>query len=254
MFAWLRRRRRRALLARPFPPDWLAVLQGLPFYGRLDARGQARLRDDLRVLIAEKEWEGCGGLQLTDAMRVTIAAQASLLILAVEHDYYRNVDSILVYPSGYRSAPYSDRSGVVHEGPGNLGEAWQRGPVVIAWDAVRDGVANDHDGRNLVLREFAHKLDQLDGLADGTRPLGSSAAMAAWVRIMTREFQELRAAADDGRATLLDRYGATNPAEFFAVATECFFERGAELRERHRELYGVLCEYYGQDPAGRERA
>lgn len=251
LLAPLRQRSRRALLAAPFPPAWLDVLHELPFYRQLDERGQARIRDDLRVLIAEKNWEGCGGLQLTDAMQVTIAAQASLLLLNLEHEYYPGVTSILVYPSAFRSMAKADAGGVVRPGADHLGEAWSTGPVVLAWDASQHGAYDPDDGHNLVLHEFAHKLDLLDGLADGTPPLDCGDELRAWVAAMSAEFAALRAAAAGGRATVLDRYGATNPAEFFAVATECFFERAVALRARHAALYECLCDYYQQDPAAR---
>ncbi|MCR9248092.1 MAG: zinc-dependent peptidase [bacterium] len=245
----LRHRARRKLIEEPFPADWQPHLGRLPFYRALDARGQERIRDDLRVLVAEKEWEGCGGLELTDEIRVTIAAQASLLLLNIEHEYYRHVESILIYPSTFKSVPQQDGAGVVHEGRAHLGEAWRRGPVVLAWDASRHGALDPKDGHNLVLHEFAHKLDLLDGLADGTPPLPDAERLQAWVSTMTREFEALRIASAAGRATVLDYYGATNPAEFFAVATECFFEKSARLRRQHGALYAVLRDYYGQDPA-----
>lgn len=254
-FDWLFRPRRhaarRALLAAPVPAAWQSILDRLPFYRHLDERGQQRIRDDLRVLIAEKNWEGCGGLVLTDEIRVTIAAQASLPLLNIEHDYYPDVLSILVYPGTYRTMPHADANGIVQEGQPNLGEAWRGGPVILAWDAAEGGALHPRDGHSLVLHEFAHKLDMLDGLADGTPPLKDRGAFAAWVAMMSAEFTRVRTAAANGTATLLDQYGATNPAEFFAVATECFFERGRELLQQHPSLYGVLRDYYQQDPAAR---
>ena len=255
LFDWLFRPRRhearKELLAQPFPDDWQTILHRLPFFGALDARGQDRIRDDLRVLIAEKDWEGCGGLELTDEIRVTIAAQAALLLLNIEHEYYKHVRSILIYPSAYRTMPHQDAAGVVREGQANLGEAWRRGPVVLSWDAAKHGALDPEDGHNLVLHEFAHKLDMLDGLADGTPPLDDQPQFKRWVETMTDEFRQLRSAAETGRATLLDHYGATNPAEFFAVATECFFEKADKLRTRHPSLYAILRDYYHQDPAER---
>lgn len=248
----LRTWRRRRLLAQPFPPQWLPFVEALPFYRRLDVLGQQRLRDDLRVLIAEKNWEGCGGLSLTDEMRVVIAATASLLLLGIEHDYYRDVTSILVYPAGWRKPASIDERGVLHGDAHHLGEAWQTGPVVLAWRAARHGSIDPDDGKNLVLHEFAHKLDMLDGAADGRPPLRARGDGAPWRDTMRREFAALVKADRQGQATLLDGYGASNPAEFFAVATECFFERSIALRERHAELYAVLRRYYGQDPALRE--
>ena len=227
------------------------MVQRLPFYRALDDRGQGRIRDDLRVLVAEKDWEGCGGLELTDEIRVTIAAQASLLLLNIEHEYFKGVNTILVYPSAYKTAPHRDAAGVVSEGQANLGEAWRGGPVVLAWDASLQGALHPRDGHNLVLHEFAHKLDMLDGLADGTPPLDSESQFKSWVETMSREFQQLRDAAKTGHATVLDTYGATNPAEFFAVATECFFEKAKKLQQRHATLYACLKDYYHQDPASR---
>jgi len=249
----LRHRARKRLLAEPFPEAWLPILKGLPFYRALDERGQERIRDDLRVLIAEKEWEGCGGLELTDEIRVTIAAQASLLLMNIDHEYFYNVKTILVYPSAYRTMPRTDAAGVVQQGQANLGEAWQRGPVILSWDATLHWALDAKDGHNLVLHEFAHKLDMKTGAADGTRPLRDREQHAAWVATMTTEFNALRDAASRGRATVLDHYGATNPAEFFAVATECFFEKSARLRSRHPSLYALLSDYYQQDPAAPRR-
>jgi Mlc titration factor MtfA (ptsG expression regulator) len=253
LFAWLKRRRRRRLLAAPFPAVWLAHLRrNVAAYEILTEAEQARLRDDLRVFIAEKSWEGCGGLTVTDEIRVAIAAQACLLLLGVEHDYFERVRTILVYPTAYRSPDGEvGPDGVVREGIGRLGEAWHRGPVVLAWDEVRAGGQNHRDGRNVVLHEFAHQLDFLDGLIDGTPPLRDAEQYREWQRVMTAEFDRLRADVERGRATLLDAYGATNPGEFFAVATECFFEKPRQLQEQHPEVYEVLRGYYCQDPACR---
>ena len=253
IFGWLRRRRRRKLLAKPFPVGWLSYLDGLPFYGTLSPDEQTRVRGVVRVLVDEKNWEGCGGLVLTDEIRVTISAQAALLLLGFEHEYYPRVQSILVYPSTFvvqgRSTGSKDdiRSGR----QATLGEAWKGGPVVLAWDASRLGGANDEDGRNIVLHEFAHKLDFRDDVADGTPLLKDGKQYEAWHRIMTAEYERLVKKAESGRPTLLDKYGATQPAEFFAVATECFFEKSRQLKKKHPELYDLLRTYFGQDPAER---
>lgn len=247
----LRTWRRRRLLAQPFPPAWEPHLARLPFYERMEATSRQRLRDDLRILIAEKNWEGCGGLALTDEMRVVIAATAALLLLGLDHDHYQRVSSILVYPSGWRVPGRMSPSGELQPERSHLGEAWQQGPVVLAWDAARHGSFDPKDGHNLVLHEFAHQLDFMDGIADGRPPLRASTDARTWRETLQREFDALTAADDRGKKTLLDPYGATNPAEFFAVATECFFERGPSLRARHPALYDELRRYYGQDPAGR---
>ena len=253
LFDWLFRPRRhearRELLAKPFPDAWQPFLKRLPFFAALDERGQGRIRDDLRVLVAEKNWEGCGGLEMTDEIKVTVSALASLLLLNIEHEYYKHVHSILVYPSAYKTVPQRDATGVVREGQANLGEAWRRGPVILSWDATQRGALDPKDGHNLVFHEFAHKLDMLDGSADGTPPLENKSQFTEWVKTMGAEFQKLRDDAQARRATVLDTYGATNPAEFFAVATECFFEKGRKLKQRHPSLYSALQHYYHQDPA-----
>ncbi|MCZ6795055.1 MAG: zinc-dependent peptidase [Planctomycetota bacterium] len=255
LFSWLKRRRRRRLLARPFPLAWEDHVGALPFFPQLADEEKRRLRDILRVIVEEKSWEGCGGLEVDEEIQVTIAAQAALLILAMEHDHFRRVQSILVYPGAFE-VPATRR------GPGGvlqvstspvLGLAQLRGPVVLAWDEVRRGGKNWRDGRNVVLHEFAHKLDMLDNCADGTPPIRCREQYAAWVRIMSDEYEELVERAEKGKPTLLDKYGATNPAEFFAVSTECFFEKSLSMERKHPSLHDLLRTYYGQDPAARER-
>jgi Mlc titration factor MtfA (ptsG expression regulator) len=253
IFGWLRRRRRRRLLAKPFPAEWLPYLDGLPFYGTLARDEQERVREIVRVLQSEKNWEGCGGLVLTDEICVVISAQAALLVLGFEHDYYPRVRSILVYPSTFvvQGRDTGSKGDIRSERQATLGEAWSRGPVVLAWDASRLGGANAEDGRNVVLHEFAHKLDFRDDVVDGTPILREGEQYEAWHRIMTVEYESLVAKAESGRPALLDKYGATEPAEFFAVATECFFEKSRQVRKKHAELYELLRTYYGQDPAER---
>ena len=191
---------------------------------------------------------------MTDEIKVNIAAQAALLILNVEHNYYCRVRSILVYPSTFVLPDENVSGGIRVQGKTPvLGLAAHRGPVVLAWDAARHGSYNPADGRNVVFHEFAHKLDMLDDYADGTPPLRNRKQYKTWVRIMTVEYDALVDRAERRRATLLDKYGAEEPAEFFAVATECFFEKPRPMKRRHAELYAVLSDYYRQDPAGRGR-
>lgn len=230
---------------------WGEIVPGLPFHATLEPEERTRLLEIARVFDAETRWEGCGGLELTPAMRVTIAAQAAFLLLGLEDRYFSEVESVFVYPStyirpGHVRATEEDIRAL-------LGEAWLRGPVVLAWDSARGGALHPHDGRNLVLHEFAHKLDMEDGFIDGTPPIARN-AYPRWREVFTREFERLREDAGKGRRTVLDPYGATNPGEFFAVATETFFEQGQRLRKEHPELYTLMREYYQQDPAGRPRA
>ena len=254
-FSWLRRRRRRKLLATPFPDAWRRLLGRLPFYATLSEDESARLRDILRVIVVEKNWQGCGGLAMSDEIKVTVSASAALLLLNLEHNYYRRLQSIVVYPSTIVAHDRRHAGGIVTEGRQPvLGLAFLRGPVVLAWDSVVQGVQNPRDGRNVVLHEFAHKLDMLDDLADGTPQLEGHEHYQEWVRVMTEEDEDLVEADIKGRRTVLDKYGATNPAEFFAVATECFFEKSRTLKRKEPELYDVLRSFYKQDPAERGEA
>jgi Mlc titration factor MtfA (ptsG expression regulator) len=175
-------------------------------------------------------------------------------LLGLEDTSFDRVLSILVYPQGYEAPDLDALSlGGVEARSARLGEAHYRGPVVLAWDEVlRDG-RHPSSGKNLVLHEFAHQLDMLDGVVNGTPPLRDVEQYRRWERVMTGEFKRLRSAAGAGRATLLDQYGATNEGEFFAVATECFFDQPVALAEYHPGLYEVLRDYYRQDPAARCR-
>lgn len=251
----LRRRGRRGrarLRGRRFPRAWSDVLKrNVPQYRYLSDEERGRLQGHIQVFLAEKRFEGCGGLEMTDEIRLTIAGQACLLLLNLEEaDYYSRLRSVLVYPGTVRPA-YADSlaSGVLapDEAP-VLGQSWGHGTVILAWDSVR-GSASAADGRNLVLHEFAHQLDQEDGEADGTPYLERTSPLHRWERIMREHYADLREAAEDGQSTLLDPYGATSPAEFFAVSTETFFERPADLQRDHPALYEQLARYYRQDPA-----
>jgi Mlc titration factor MtfA (ptsG expression regulator) len=255
LFSWLKKRRRRKILTEPFPPAWLEILHSnVAHYQALMEEEQAELRDDLRIFIAEREWEGCGGLVMTDEIKVTVAAQACLLVLALDLDLYRKVQTILVYPSAYRVPPeigINEAPRLVEEKE-LLGEARYRGPVCLSWDEVLEGGRHPGKGENLVFHEFAHQLDMADGYVDGTPPLKNPKQARRWAKVMTAEFDRLRRESDSGKATLLDAYGAINEGEFFAVATECFFNRPLPLRERHPKLYDLFREFYQQDPAERK--
>ena len=255
-FGWFKKRRRRKLLVQQFPEEWLAYLnRNVRFYDRLAEHEQAKLRDDLRILVAEKYWEGCKGFVVTDEVKVTIAAQAALLTIGMEEEYFDNVKSILVYPTAYIAEENMvSPGGVVREGgSAREGEAWFRGPVILSWDDVIKGGRDVDDGRNLVLHEFAHKLDmQTGGDVNGTPPLKSRAEYVQWQAILNEEYNRLRHACRQGRFTLLDCYGATDVAEFFAVATECFFEQAEEMNQEYPALYQMLSNYYHQNPALRK--
>ncbi|MBI5101406.1 MAG: zinc-dependent peptidase [Nitrospirae bacterium] len=257
MFHWLRDRRRAEARKRPFPPEWGSFVRAnVAHYCLLDDAERAELHATMQVFLQEKHWEGCGGLDLTDEIRVTIAAEACLLQLGLPHDYYRNVESILVYPSTvippeYHPGVFENVSGPVTDSVPILGQAFSRGPVILVWDAVLHGARHPEQGHNVVYHEFAHKLDMLDGAADGTPPLADRDQFAEWVAVCSHEFLRLRGLAEKGHKTFLDAYGAANEAEFFAVTTEEFFDRPLALKKHSPALYRVLSAYYRQDPAGR---
>lgn len=243
-----------ALLKEPVPHEWADILRrNVALYGLIGKAERSRLQSILRIFIAEKNWEGCNGQEVDDEVKVTIAGNAAMMLLGMKHDYFSHIPSILVYPSGYQN-PAERRAGVgmiLESKSARLGEAWEHGPVVLAWDCVIEESRSLYAGRNVVIHEFAHQLDYLNGRADGVPRLGSKQQLARWHEVMLSEYEELVRDSQDGKATLLDEYGATNPAEFFAVASECFFENPVIMEKEHGQLYAVLQEYYRQDTAQR---
>ena len=257
MFRWLTERRRRHLLEGPFPSPWHQYLQSrVAAYALLDDEQRQRLRDLVRVFIAEKRWEGCGGLDLTDEIRVTIAASACLLLLGRDHDLFADVESILVYPRTVvvpAQAPSIFHTSGLPAEPETpiMGQAFRHGPVVLAWDAVMSGAGNTRDGRNVVIHEFAHKVDFLDGAADGTPPLPNQASRQAWSHALTPAFLRLKQRVGQQRHGFLDDYAATNEAEFFAVVSEVFFEKPDVLAKALPDVHAALRDFYGIELAGR---
>jgi Mlc titration factor MtfA (ptsG expression regulator) len=247
-----RKKRRERLKRQHLPPEWLAIVKrNVPYYSLLPKDAQNELQGLMLIFLEEKEFEGCEGLKITDEIRLTVAAQACILLLGRETDIYPTLRSILVYPGGY-VAPIRHRQpdGTVVEGiEPRLGESWSHGNVVLSWDDVLRGASDIHDGHNLVFHEFAHQLDNESGAAEGVPELQRRSMYIAWARVLGREYEALIASIERNRPTLLNQYGATNPAEFFAVATECFFERPAELKRLHPELYETLQSFFQQDPA-----
>jgi Mlc titration factor MtfA (ptsG expression regulator) len=253
ILGFFKEQRRRRLRQQPVPEPWRAIIsRNLPFFDRLSAADQEELLGHVRVFLDEKRFEGCGGLRLTDEIRITIATQACLLLLHRKTDYYPRLVTILVYPSGFIVEQERHVEGHIWEGgrEGRLGETGrQMRSMVLAWDAAKSGARDPSDGKNLVLHEFAHQLDFEDFAADGVPTLKSRADRLAWSEVMKMEFAALRAADETGIPTLLDTYGASNPAEFFAVTTEAFFERPRALRRQHPRLYAEMERFFHQDPA-----
>jgi MtfA peptidase len=255
MFQWFANHRRKKILEAPFPPAWEEMLQhNVAHYCMLTDAERAHLRALIQVFIAEKDWEGCGGLELTDEIRVTISGQACLLLLGLPHNYYRNVESVIVYPSTVvppqqKPGFFENVDGPIETAHPILGQAFQQGPLILVWDAALHGGRHPELGHNVVYHEFAHKLDMLDGAADGTPPLRDRAEYRDWVQTCSREYLRLRREVEHDRKTFLNSYGAVNEAEFFAVATEQFFDQPRLMIKHAPDLYRVLKEYYRQDPA-----
>lgn len=257
MFRWFTDRRRKKLAQALFPPAWGEIVQhNVAHYCMLDDAERAHLHALIQVFIAEKYWEGAGELTLTDEIRVTISAQACLLLLGLPHNYYQNVESIIVYPStvvppqrklGYFETVLSP----IEPAHPIIGQAFQQGPVIIIWDAALHGGRHPELGHNVVYHEFAHKLDMLDGAADGTPPLRDRAEYRDWVQTCSREYLRLKHDAERGKKSFLNAYGAASEAEFFAVATEQFFDQPHLMIKHAPDLYRVLQEYYRQDPVKR---
>jgi Mlc titration factor MtfA (ptsG expression regulator) len=252
MLGFLKNHRRKEIQARSFPDEWLKMIKrNVAFFERLSASDKAELLGHIQIFLSEKNFEGCAGQEITDDVRVTIAVQACLLLLHRKSNYFPRLLTILVYPSTYlveEQRPVT--SEIWEEGKhARLGETERRmGSMVLAWDAVKSGAADPSDGKNVVLHEFAHQLDYENLAADGTPALATRKQQLAWREVMRTEFASLRAAEATGIPTLLDIYGATNAAEFFAVSTEAFFERPVMLRAQHPRLYSELQNYFQQDP------
>jgi MtfA peptidase len=248
-----RQRRRREAVEQPFPEAWRRLLNSRwPLWNSLSSAERDRLEELIKVFLAEKRFESAKGFEVTDSMRVLIAAQACLLVLELGLEYYEGVGSILVHRSTVvlRGQRATGTAGLVSSDPLPIdGQAQYRGPVLIAWDAASYDGRHPSRGLNVVFHEFAHKLDMLDGTVDGTPPLADEETRQRWIDVCTREFRAMRRRTDDD--DLLRDYGAQNPGEFFAVATEVFFTRPVELETDKPALYQVLADFYRQDPAAR---
>ena len=244
-----RQARRRLILEQPFPDEWVEILkQNLPPYTRLSADLRQELHQDIKIFLSEKSFEGCGGLTITDEIRVTIAAQACMLLFNRKDDCYPKLYSVLVYPSTYIAGGKGLFSNKSEPKSVRLGESWGHGVVVLSWDSVKQGAFNFNDGHNVTMHEFAHQLDQEDGVADGAPILESRSSYASWASVLSHEFENLKRDKKRWRKTVMNKYGASNPAEFFAVASESFFEKPRQLKKKHPELYEELKFYFHTDP------
>lgn len=239
---WLKKRKQLAIFKLPFPPEWESYIhQHVSIYHALPNPLKQELKGHINVFLSEKYFEGHNGIEITDEIRVVIAAQACLLLLNRKTNYFPHLKTIMVYPSAFVN-PNHDSAHA-----GNLGESWVRGPVVLSWGHSVHGGQNDKDGNNLVIHEFAHQLDQEDGVGDGT-PLLQSGHIKTWAKVLGKEFKSLKVKAKCRRRSFFNHYGATNAAEFFAVISEHFFEQPKTFKRKHPDLYIELKKYYNVDP------
>ncbi len=235
---------------------WRRVRRRLPFLAGLSADEERRLKEMAVVFLAEKEFSPVRGTRLSDEDRLSIAAQACLPVLELGIDWYVGWVGIIVHPSDFRvKRAETDDHGVVHEWDDELaGEAWPGGPVVLSWEALDEAGTVARGGVNVVIHEFAHKIDMTDGEADGVPLLPSRRARKAWIEVFDREFNRFCEDVDAGRDTFLDPYAAEHESEFFAVASEAFFESPNALKSEYPDLYALFSRFYRQDPAARLRA
>ena len=239
-FRWFRRRQ---LQRRPFPPEWLSYLEArVPFFRKLSPELRQRFLEQLKVFVWEKEFIGANGFLITDEVRVVVGATAIQLVVHLGLSYYDRLREIIVYPGAFK---LPERTGAV------LGEAKHWGQVILSWESVLAGLSNPRDGHDTAAHEFAHVLDRADGAFDGTPALREYSHYRAWAAVMDEHFRALQRGRPLERK-VLDDYGALNEAEFFAVATESFFEKPRQMKAKTPELYEELRRFYGWDPAAGE--
>lgn len=238
-------------VAAVFKEEWVSILkENLPLYSRLPEDLRLLLHERIARFVSSTRFEGCNGLDLTDEMILTVAAQACMLVLKREGEPYPELRNVYLYPSTFSSVQKrQDAFGIVTEGEVHrLGESWETGTVILSWSSVERGARNIHDAENVTFHEFAHQLDHEDGATDGAPGLPSREAYRSWARVFSENYEDFQKLLESGKRTLIDSYGATNPAEFFAVATETFFEKPQQLQKKRPELYSELKDYYGIDP------
>ncbi len=251
MFGFFKGRRRKKLLASPLPVEWRRIIENdVAVFSRLSPAEQERLTKAVKVIVAERAFVGCQGMEINDEVKVTIAAQAGLLLLGEEGYYFDRVPTIFVYPNHQVTKTVHDMAGMrlVEEGVLIEGQVLEQGEIRLSWDDILYGGQDPIDGENVVLHEFAHHLDRLDGELGGTPPLASAEERRRWVEVFDRELAELRDDLAHGREVFLHEGAAENRAEMFAYGTELFFEQPMELSEDHPELFDCLHGFYKVDP------
>lgn len=240
---WSRNRKRKRLLAQPLPAGWLDLIRhAVQWFGGWSTEVRDRFVDNVRIFVAEKNWEGCRGQPINEEVQVVIAAQAALMLTGIRNYCFEGVQTILVYPASFRG---ETREGMLVGETERIGEAWHRGPIILSWADV----AESPPGRNVVVHELAHHLDGLDGDIGGVPESGNPETDQQRSQVMAGELDRLVQQLERGMPTLLDPYAASNPAEFFAVACEVFFELPGPLQTQHRSLYDCLAAFFHADPA-----
>lgn len=247
----LQRSRRNNLFLKPLPPDWIQILEkNVSIYSLLPQNLREELHGRINIFLDEKEFIGCAGLQISNEIQVTIAGNACILLLKRDKRCFPRFTTILIYPDTYVSREVkSDGLVVVHEESVRAGESWYRGPVVLSWADVMRGSLNNSDGHNVVLHEFAHKLDEENEIMNGLPVLRDSSHYAEWAEVLSKEFDSLLIRVDRGTNLVIDAYGAVSPSEFFAVATESFFEKPLLMKNKLPDLYQQFRRFYNLDPA-----
>ena len=243
--------KRKLITNTPFKKSWRKIIQRqVPYFQTMPVDLQLQLKELIQIFIAEKRFVGKSGINIDDEIKVTIAAQACLLLLNRKTDNYPKLTTIVVYPSSFIKEQNNVRAnGVVHHDRTTLvGESWGSGTLVLSWQATVEGARTPDDGHNVVIHEFAHQLDQENGTANGAPILGKNQDYHTWSQVFALEFSNLQQRIAEGETTLFDAYGATEPAEFFAVASEVFFEQSHQFNQLHPELYQQLSGYYRVDP------
>ena len=252
LFKYYKNKQYNSAVNADLPTEYKKLLnKRLPVYQYLPEALKQQLHQQILRFLYTKHFIGCNGLIITDEIQVVIAAEACLLILNRPNSGYAGLKWIYVYPSVFvaKQAQKNEYGLVSQQKRHLLGESWQNGKVILAWDSVESGMSNFHDGNNVVLHEFAHQLDQESGQANGAPLLYTKDAYRIWSQVFSQEFNTLQQQLSTGHQSIIDSYGATNPAEFFAVVTELFFEQPLKLQKKHAQLFQLLKDYYQLDPS-----
>jgi len=242
---------RSKIRSQPFKKEWRKIMhQRMPFFSQMPTDLQLQLKQHIQVFLAEKTFIGCNGVKITDEIRVTIAAQACLLLLNRKKNFYPKLRTILVYPRAFVKEQHNISADGLRfsQKLALAGESWDFGKVVLSWQDTLEGAKIPDDGRNVVIHEFAHQLDQENGKANGAPLLDKGQNYQCWSDVFSAQFEQLKIQAKTGEPSLFDYYGATNPAEFFAVTSEVFFEQANRFHSTYPDLYLQLKNYYQVDP------